>query len=68
MLLKYTEYQNTLSALSSDELLLKAYEKGELSFMEYYIELDFYHKAYDTMLEMEGQLQQRKSELLKHQL
>lgn len=68
MLLKYKEYQNTLSALSSDELLLIAYDKGELSFMEYYIELNFYNQAYDTMLEMEGQLQQRKSELLKHQL
>ncbi|MBD0404117.1 TolC family protein [Flammeovirga sp. EKP202] len=68
LLLKYTEYQNTLSALSSDVLLLKAYENGELSFMEYYIELNFYNQAYDTMLQMEAQLQQRKSELLKHQL
>ena len=68
LLLKYNEYQKTLTGLNSGELLLKAYQQGEISFMEYYIELNFYHDAYDAMLNVENQLQQRKSQLLKHQL
>jgi len=68
LLLKYNEYQKTLSDLNSGELLLKAYQQGEFSFMEYYIELNFYNDAYDAMLSVENQLQQLKSQLLKHQL
>ena len=68
LLLKYNEYQKTLTGLNSGELLLKAYQQGEISFMEYYIELNFYNDAYDAMLDVENQLQQRKSQLLKHQL
>ena len=68
LLLKYNEYQKTLTGLNSGEMLLKAYQQGEISFMEYYIELNFYNDAYDAMLDVENQLQQRKSQLLKHQL
>lgn len=68
LLLKYNEYQKTLTGLNSGEMLLKAYQQGEISFMEYYIELNFYNDAYDAMLIVENQLQQRKSQLLKHQL
>jgi cobalt-zinc-cadmium efflux system outer membrane protein len=65
---KFQEYQSTLSTLSSDDLLLQAYQLGEFSFMEYYIELQFYRQAFDSMLSMEHQLQLLKAELLKHQL
>jgi outer membrane protein TolC len=68
LLLKYNEYQKTLTGLNSGEMLLIAYQQGEISFMEYYIELNFYNDAYDAMLDVENQLQQRKSQLLKHQL
>lgn len=68
ILSKYQEYQNTLRVLNSDALLLEAYELGEISFTEYYMELQFYRQAYDAMLNMENQLNQLKSELLKHQL
>ncbi len=68
LLLKYNEYRQTLNGLESDELLKEAYELGEFSFMEYYVELQFYHKALDSMLEMENQLHLLKSNLLKHQL
>lgn len=68
LLKKYQEYQSTLQSLGSEELLLQAFELGELSFMQYYIELQFYQKALDSMLEMENQLVQSKAELLKHQL
>lgn len=65
---KYQEYQGTLSGLNSESLLLEAYELGEISFLEYYMELQFYRQAYDSMLEMELQLNRLKAEILKHQL
>jgi outer membrane protein, heavy metal efflux system len=68
MLQKYNEYQTVLDDLESESLLLDAYRLGEISFIGYYQELRFYRQAYDTMLEMELQLQQKKSEILKHRL
>ncbi|MFT7035428.1 MAG: cobalt-zinc-cadmium efflux system outer membrane protein [Cyclobacteriaceae bacterium] len=68
LLSKFNDYQSTLVGLNSDQLLLQAYQLGEISFMEYYIELQFYSKAYDVMLEIENQLYQLHADLLKHQL
>lgn len=65
---KYVEYNQTLGGLNSDALLLEAYELGEISFMEYYIELQFYRQATDAMLDMEKQLNLLKAELLKFRL
>lgn len=68
LLNKFREYQSTLDGLDSETLLLEAYRLGEISFIEYYMELQFYRKAYDSMLEMENQLHQLKAEILVHQL
>ena len=65
---KFQEYQAVLGGMNSDALLLQAYELGEIPYMEYYLELQFYRQAYDSMLEMEKQLNQLKAEILKHQL
>lgn len=65
---KYREYRTTMESLDSEALLLKAFTLGELSFMDYYVELRFYREALDTMLQMEKELYQLKTELLKHQL
>ena len=65
---KYEEYQETFKNLNSEELLFKAYELGELSFLDYYREIEFYRQAYNNMLEMQRELFQLKAELLKHQL
>ena len=65
---RFKEYQNTLTGLNSEALLFQAYELGEISFMEYYMELKFYREAIDTQIEIELQLSQLKAELLKHQL
>lgn len=65
---KFQEYEATLSGLNSDELLLQAYQLGELSFLEYYMELQFYRQAYDAMLDMQYQLYISQNQLLKHQL
>tara|TARA_R100000655_G_scaffold105653_1_gene154082 strand:- start:26 stop:1165 length:1140 start_codon:yes stop_codon:yes gene_type:complete len=65
---KYEEYQETFQDLNSEELLYKAYELGEFSFLDYYREVEFYRQAYNNMLEMEKELLQLKATLLKHQL
>ncbi len=65
---KYEEYQETFQDLNSEELLFKAYELGEFSFLDYYREVEFYRQAYNNMLEMEKELLQLKATLLKHQL
>jgi cobalt-zinc-cadmium efflux system outer membrane protein len=68
LLAKFEEYEETLAGLNSDALLLTAYELGEISFMDYYAELQFYRQASDTMLNMEKELNLLKAALLKHQL
>ncbi|MCG8307520.1 MAG: TolC family protein [Cytophagales bacterium] len=68
LLEKFREYESTLNGLNSDRLLLEAYRLGEISFIEYYMELRFYRQAYDAMLEMEQQLHQLRAEIHKHQL
>ncbi len=68
ILKKYMKYQSTMESLESESLLLKAFTLGELSFMEYYVELRFYRNALDTMLQIERELYQLKAELLKHRL
>jgi len=65
---RHEEYKQVLDGLNSDTLLLEAYQLGEISFMEYFIEIQFYQQAYRVMLDMEKQYQLLKAELLKHQL
>jgi len=68
MLEKFNEYQTTMGNLDSEQLLFKAYQLGEYSFMDYYLELQFYRTAKDRMLQMEKELQLLRTQLLKHQL
>ena len=65
---KYTEYQDTIETLNSEDLLFKAYRLGEYSFLEYYMEVQFYRDATDKILQMEKQLQLLQAQLLIHQL
>ncbi|WP_339876362.1 TolC family protein [Olleya marilimosa] len=65
---KYTEYQNTIESLNSEDLLFKAYNLGEYSFLEYYMEVQFYRDATDKMLQMENELQLLQAQLLIHKL
>lgn len=68
LLNSYHEYSTALSGINDQTLLLKAYELGKLSFIEYYAELQFYQKAEDTQIEIEYQLHQLRNEIFKYQL
>jgi cobalt-zinc-cadmium efflux system outer membrane protein len=68
MLEKYNEYKTVMGDLNSESLLFEAYKLGEYSFMEYYLELQFYRNASDKMLQMEKELHIQQAQLLKHQL
>lgn len=65
---KYNEYRETIANLNSEDLLFKAYSLGEYSYLEYYMELQFYRDATDKMLQMEKQIQLLQAQLLIHQL
>ena len=65
---EYEEYRSTLDGLNSEALLLQAYVLGEISFLEYHMELQFYRQAIDAMLLREKDLHLNKAELQRHQL
>ncbi len=62
------EYRGTFAELNNEVYLRRAYEQGELSFIEYYQEAQFFWEAYDDMLTMERDLYQLQAELTKHRL
>lgn len=45
-------YRETLHAMSDEKLLLKAYQKGELSLLEYLMELTYYYDTKTKALEL----------------
>lgn len=67
-LTKYNEYREAFDGLNSTSLLLKSYEMGQISFMEYYMEIKFYEEAEDEMLQIEYQLNQLKAKIFKYKL
>ncbi|MGB1295351.1 MAG: TolC family protein [Flavobacteriales bacterium] len=65
---KYDLYVESFSQIKSEELLLDAFEMGELSLSEYVLELQFYQNAFDNFLEIEKELWLAQAHLLKHRL
>ena len=64
----YTKHQQALDSLNSEQLLFKAYELGEISFMDYYVEVQYYRDAVDTKNELKKEVQLLMADLLQHQL
>lgn len=57
------DYRKILGSISSDNLLKKALDQGQLSLLSYLMELSIYYDAIDTLLEAERDYQHAISEL-----
>lgn len=68
LLNQFNKYEQILASLNPEKLLLKAYDLGEISFTDYFIELEFYKNAQDAKMTMEKQLQLAKSKLMSFEL
>jgi len=58
-----TEYQSKLQLFSNKELLKKALDKGEISLIEYLLELSLYYENTNKLLELERDLNKVVAEL-----
>jgi cobalt-zinc-cadmium efflux system outer membrane protein len=47
------KYRNAISSYSNEPLLRKALDAGEISLLEYLLEVEFYYDAFNNMLEVE---------------
>ena len=61
-------YQNLLGKSDNLRVLEKALRLGEISAVEYFMELSFYYEAYDKYLELEASSQQAAAQLLRFRL
>lgn len=57
------EYRSLLLAFDSSELLMKALDQGEISLIDYMLELSIYYESVNTLLEMERNLNKTYAEL-----
>ena len=62
-----TDFRNKLALYSNNELLEKAFTKGEISLTEYMYELSLYYDSIYKLLEMEMDLQLANAELNRYQ-
>lgn len=53
-----TSYREALQAVNSSDLLKKALDAGEISLIEYMLELTMYYETYDKFLSMEKEINQ----------
>jgi outer membrane protein TolC len=51
-----SDYKHSLESMNNSQLLWKAYELGEISLIEYMLELSVYYDSIDQMLETEMEL------------
>ena len=64
----HDDYQGILSNASNEQLLNKALEAGQLSLIEYLMEVRYFYDAIITSLEAERELHEQIAELYKFQL
>jgi outer membrane protein TolC len=65
---KYRDYRAALHGLAGEEVLEKAFNLGQISYLDYYRELAFYRDAENRLLEIEKDLQILQTELNKFKL
>lgn len=61
-------YQEVLEGINSEALLLKSLELGEISYITYSLDIQYYYTAYDQLLEIENNYHQAVAQLFKYQL
>lgn len=64
----FSEYQSILTSANNEELLRKAFDAGELSLIEYLMELRYFYDAISTALEAEKSLHQALARLYRFEL
>ena len=57
------EYKSKLQLFNSSELLKKALDKGEISLIDYILELSFYYESVNNLLELERDMNNTIAEL-----
>lgn len=62
------EYKEVLNALNSEEILLQSLELGEIDFIVYATEIEYYYDAKDELMLFEKEYQMIIAELFKYQL
>lgn len=62
------EYRQLLAGLNNTSLLEKALRLGEISTIEYFLEITYFYEAEDNYLRLETEYYQTVAELLKYQL
>lgn len=62
------EYEKTLKTVNSDYLLNRSLELGQISTVEYFLELSYYYSAYDQYLQLEYDYFTSIAMLLKHEI
>ena len=64
----FAEYQTILTSANNEQLLNKAFQAGELSLMEYLMEVRYFYDAVARNIEAEKELQRSIGELYRFQL
>ena len=62
------EYQQLITILNNTELLDKALKLGEISSIQYFMEISYFYNSYDKYLQLEKEYHQVIAELYKYQL
>ena len=60
------DYRKKLTLYNNSEFLKKAFEKGEISLIDYILELTLYYSSLDNLLELERELNKSSAELYKY--
>jgi len=60
------EYRVELEMLDHTNLVLKALNSGEISLIDYILELGIYYKSFERLLQMEKELNKSHAELMKY--
>jgi hypothetical protein len=61
-------YLTILEATNNDYFLNRALTAGEISSLDYFLEVNYYYSSYDKFLELEKEYNKVVAKLMKHRL